>query len=329
MRQSDYILDKTLNMFNDFKETLKTQKSREIYWNVLCQMCDVVLKDFSLYTQKDCKAIFNFYYNKAQNGQLMYSTVYNRLTIASSIAGFAEKHKELYGYPDSFVNHFFQMDKPEYNGLFKKEKALPLDDTDKLLETALKTDRMMYAVIALVSICGLTVSEICNLKKSNMVVDANNHLGIIFVRKPKNKYIRITDDVAKILENHLNAFPPTSDYIFTNTRCKPLTPRTLQLHFKKIIDMTFPDKNISLQNLRSTAAVRLIKAGASETAVAKYLGIGTRWINRYDKIIDEFNDSPVDLINFSVGKPTKPIEKIRKLDINAKENINNGEKKEK
>lgn len=300
MKECVHITEKTKKMYDSFSKTLKSVKAREQYWNFLCTMCDIADRDLSLFDKNDFKKISDYYNDRADNGILLYSTVYSKLSMASSICEFAAINRTVFGYPDDFENYFRESEHPMFNGIYRTEKSVPLNDLDRLLSAA--DDFQMYVAIALVAKCGLKTSEVCNLKVSNLVVDANNRLGIVFLRQPANKYIRLTQDVAELIIRLLDIRNSDSEFVFLNSSGNPMSIRSIQQRFKKIADKAFPGRNITMKDLRNTSAVRLLKAGASEAAVAQYLGISTNWIRRYDRAIDQFDDSPVEGLEFNITK---------------------------
>lgn len=77
-------------------------------------------------------------------------------------------------------------------------------------------------------------------------------------------------------------------------------PNTLSKKITDIIHGALGDNKYSLQSLRDFAITTMRTSGASEHLVATYIGIGSEWIQRYNKAVEEFVLAPCDLVNIII-----------------------------
>ena len=101
----------------------------------------------------------------------------------------------------------------------------------------------------------------------------------IVISKTKNKrqrFVPISDELKHDLQVYLDTMPEdmkndSEQFLFTNRRGKPLEPRSLLYHFKKLL-MEAGLQNIRFHNLRHTFATRCLECGIELKIVSKILG---------------------------------------------------------
>jgi len=167
----------------------------------------------------------------------------------------------------------------------KPAKALTDREQTKLLESLYhKMDRYKLAVLLCLH-TGLRLGELCALKWSD--VDREN--GILAVNRTVQRlYIEGHPTKTVLLENepkseHSQREIPLPSrmaellYLFFNEKPyvfggdKPLEPRTMQNHFKKILDEAgVSDKNFHI--LRHTFATNCVEGGADVKSLSEMLG---------------------------------------------------------
>lgn len=133
------------------------------------------------------------------------------------------------------------------------------------------------AILETLYSCGLRVSELVNLKISNL------HLGEGFVRVTgkgdKERLVPIGSDAQKFIKNyrdnirnHIAIKPGEEDIIFLNRRGSRLTRLMIFLIVKSLAKKAGINKNISPHTFRHSFATHLVEGGADLRAVQAMLG---------------------------------------------------------
>lgn len=138
------------------------------------------------------------------------------------------------------------------------------------------------AIIEVLFSCGLRVSELVNLKLSDL------YLSERFVRVAgkgrKERFVPISDNAVKQLEywfadrNLMNIKPGEEDYVFLNRRGSHLTRTMILIMIKRLGRDAGIKKTISPHTLRHSFATALLEGGADLRAIQAMLGhesIGT------------------------------------------------------
>jgi integrase/recombinase XerD len=125
--------------------------------------------------------------------------------------------------------------------------------------------------------CGLRVSELTNLKLSNL------YLNIDFIKvtgkSDKERLVPIGSEAIKYLNIyiheqrvHLNIKPGKEDYVFLNRRGAPLSRVMVFIIIKDLAEKIGLKKSISPHTFRHSFATHLIEGGADLRAVQEMLG---------------------------------------------------------
>ena len=117
---------------------------------------------------------------------------------------------------------------------------------------------------------GFRLSELINLK----VKDIDFNEGVGWVRKGKGSKDRMVI-VSKTLLKELKKFVKDKDkneYIFTNNKNKPFSPRNIQLILKKAQRKSNIGKNIHPHMLRHSFATHLLEDGVDIRKIQELLG---------------------------------------------------------
>ena len=133
------------------------------------------------------------------------------------------------------------------------------------------------AILETLYSCGLRVSELVNLKISNL------HLGEGFVRVTgkgdKERLVPIGSDAQKFIKNyrdnirnHIAIKPGEEDIIFLNRRGSRLSRLMIFLIVKSLAKKAGISKNISPHTFRHSFATHLVEGGADLRAVQAMLG---------------------------------------------------------
>lgn len=133
------------------------------------------------------------------------------------------------------------------------------------------------AILETLYSCGLRVSELVNLKISNLYLD----VGFIKVigKGDKERLVPIGADATKYINiyrsnirNHMRIAPGEEDILFLNRRGSRLTRVMIFLILKELVRKAGIKKNISPHTFRHSFATHLVEGGADLRAVQEMLG---------------------------------------------------------
>lgn len=297
-----YLSEKTKKIFDDYKETLKTKKAKSEYFYVINSFCDYAEKDYLDCGYTDFKAFCDMLDTSVASGRYSFKTICFKHSVLHMFSTYIDAYSDTYEI-SNFRNYMIKIPKPVASVAVKPTSIPTPKELDTIYEAA-KDDPLMYAVVALVNKCALTTAQLSALRKSNIIIDANQHVGMVFPYEfGSNRYLKITDDVVEILNRYMATRNDSSDYFFVGKGGKPLSHRSLQGRTARLMEKAFGEggKAFTLQDLRNLSVVLMLKGGANEETVANYIGIGAKWIQRYGRAVEEFDNAPCDYINMSVA----------------------------
>lgn len=125
--------------------------------------------------------------------------------------------------------------------------------------------------------CGLRVSELVNLRLSNLFLD----VGFIKVlgKGDKERLVPIGSDAIKYIQiyrnnirNHITIQAGEEDIVFLNRRGHRLTRVMIFLILKDLVKKAGVEKNVSPHTFRHSFATHLVEGGADLRAVQEMLG---------------------------------------------------------
>ncbi|MCB2309387.1 site-specific integrase [Clostridium estertheticum] len=127
------------------------------------------------------------------------------------------------------------------------------------------------AILMTIYSAGLRVSEVCNLKITN--IDSNNMQILIRQGKgKKDRYSLLSEVNLKILREYWIRYHPT-EYLFSgNGRTHAITPRTIQRILERSMKKTGITKHASVHTLRHCFATHLLENGTDICYIQRLLG---------------------------------------------------------
>ncbi|UTW64699.1 tyrosine-type recombinase/integrase [bacterium SCSIO 12741] len=133
------------------------------------------------------------------------------------------------------------------------------------------------AIIETLYSCGLRVSELVELRLSNLffedefvrVIGKGNKERLVPIGSVAMKYIKI---YMEAIRNHLDIVPGEEDLLFLNRRGKRLTRVMIFTIVKDLAARAQINKNVSPHSFRHSFATHLVEAGADLRAVQEMLG---------------------------------------------------------
>ncbi len=154
----------------------------------------------------------------------------------------------------------------------KRNKKLPIILSRTEINRIIKaTDNPKYRLmISLGYGCGLRISEVINLKVSDLDIDNL----VIHIKNAKNKKDRITVLPEKLQNDlrNLIAGKSAKDYLFSSNRGGKLTTAALQKVFRKSLKKAKITKPATFHSLRHSFATHLLENGVDIRYVQKLLG---------------------------------------------------------
>ncbi|MED0777875.1 tyrosine-type recombinase/integrase [Bacillus siamensis] len=130
------------------------------------------------------------------------------------------------------------------------------------------------AIIDMLRLTGMRVSELVDLKKADLTLKGNPYL--IHINKSKGKKVRdipISKEKFQYIRRYLEARNDDSEYVFVSRSNKKLTTRTVQ--------MLLNEYKITPHMLRHTLATELAKRGWDLSTIARFLGNTVAVVQRY------------------------------------------------
>ena len=155
------------------------------------------------------------------------------------------------------------------------------------------------AILMTVYSAGLRVSEVCNLKITD--IDSKNMQILIREGKgKKDRYSLLSKANLEILREYWKRYHPT-EYLFSGRyRTDAITPRSVQLVMEKSLKKTKITKKASIHTLRHSFATHLLDAGTDICYIQRLLGhtrITTTTIYLHLRRLDLLNiKSPLDIL---------------------------------
>lgn len=156
-----------------------------------------------------------------------------------------------------------------------KRSALTLEEVSKLLKKAKKLatnleGKRNYALVALISTCGLRTIEIERANKADLSTKADLH--ILYIqgkgRSDKSDYAKLSPEVYEILEEYLLDRTDNNEALFVTHERGVEPKRLLTQNVRRIVKellrrINIDDPHYSTHSLRHAFATNLIKNGMS------------------------------------------------------------------
>ena len=164
-------------------------------------------------------------------------------------------------------------------------EVLTTDEVDRLeqaIDLGKWEGQRNKAIIEVLFSCGLRVSELVNLKLSDLFL-ADRFIRVIGKGR-KERLVPISDNAIRQLRfwfddrNHMDIKPGEEDYVFLNRRGAHLTRTMILIMIKRLGAEAGINKTLSPHTLRHRFATALLEGGADLRAIQAMLGhesIGT------------------------------------------------------
>lgn len=162
----------------------------------------------------------------------------------------------------------------------KLPEVLSISEVDKLIaaiDLSKAEGERNRAIIETLYSCGLRVSELCNLKASNVLVEEG--FLLVIGKGNKERLVPIGRTALKYIDfykthyrNHLNIKKEAEDILFLNRRGGQLTRVMIFTIVKQLTEKAGINKTVSPHTFRHSFATHLVDGGADLRAVQEMLG---------------------------------------------------------
>lgn len=290
MKKKINVSDEFINKIWVYFETNLTTRTRKEYWNVVNLFTNCVGHDPYELTLQDANKFYRYLLDRINNQTLSYTTGVMRYSVMRSICDFIKNYKTSHG--ENYTNYFRDFTIPEQDKTINEADLPTLKEIDKVLNKALEcNDYRAFTIFSLCLKLGLTNTEVCHLQYENIAVVDDSHLAITLPpAKRITRILGLDKDISKILDKYIKEYQVSSGALFYNNRKNPIKMRDTERLLLKYIDLINEEEDNSvrpftMQSLRHVAFIMMLKGGASNNSVAKFGGITTKWMGRYERLV--------------------------------------------
>ena len=158
----------------------------------------------------------------------------------------------------------------------RKPKRLPRVLSQEQIARLLRNCCSLFdkTLLAIIYDCALRVSEACRLRWDDICFDRRK-LFVFQGKGRKDRYVPISDQMLVVLEAYHKKYP-SDDYVFKShggkTEPQRITPGYVRVILKSALARVALDHNITIHDLRHSAATHLLENGENIVHVQKRLG---------------------------------------------------------
>lgn len=152
-----------------------------------------------------------------------------------------------------------------------------IDAIEAQIDTSTPIGRRNLAIIEMLYSCGLRVSELSNLKISNLALD--QEFISVFGKGDKQRLVPIGEGSIDIVKDWINdrmemenVKDSERDYLFLSNRGKHISRITIFVLIKDLAEKAGITKNISPHTFRHSFATHLLEGGADLRSIQEMLG---------------------------------------------------------
>lgn len=204
---------------------------------------------------------------------LAASTQNYHLTALRSFVNYLQ-HKEVETISASSIT-LSPPQKRKVNFLTDKDRKVLLQIVEQSREPALVKMRDA-AIIELIAVSGLKVSELVNLNKSEINLTS---CSFQVVRKSTRSNLQLTNEACELLKKYLNARTDQTNFVFirhdraADNKPGRLTPRSVQRSLERYRKLAGLKQKITPHTLRHSFAYQLATRGVDLETLQKSLGL--------------------------------------------------------
>ena len=185
---------------------------------------------------------------------------------------------------------------------FNPEDLPDLDSVDKVLSYFKQEGDMVgFLSCSMVLRCALTTNEMVKMERNMFLQDANGNYGIrMQLTNHATRFVKIPDDIADLIKQYALQRTDRLPNLFLNKKRRPISARALQNRLLEACQKSGV-KPFTYNELRTLNQAIMIKSGASLEKIAQYVNLKqTDWFFRYNRVVEELEDSAVDYVHIKV-----------------------------
>lgn len=158
----------------------------------------------------------------------------------------------------------------------RKPKRLPRVLSQEQIARLLRNCCSLFdkTLLAIIYDCALRVSEACRLRWDDICFDRRK-LFVFQGKGRKDRYVPVSDQMLVVLKAYHKKYP-SDDYVFKShggkTEPQRITPGYVRVILKNALARVALDHNITIHDLRHSAATHLLENGENIVHVQKRLG---------------------------------------------------------
>jgi integrase/recombinase XerD len=154
----------------------------------------------------------------------------------------------------------------------KKEKKLPQPININEVELIIKvcTNLKHKSIIALLYGCGLRISEVINLKITD-IDSTNNIIRIIAGKGNKDRVVMLPIQLLELLRTYYKEYRPNT-YLFNGQFQTKYSERSINMFLKKYADLAGIKQRVHAHLLRHCFATHILEQGTDIRLIQKLLG---------------------------------------------------------
>lgn len=217
--------------------------------------------------------------NETQEGLREFLRAFSNAHEMSSTARMMSSIRKFYEFLQ--VSRYIDYNPTDFISISQKKNKLPhyltLKEIEQLVsfETIEPDDYLDLAIIELLYSCGLRVSELCDLKTSN--IDTNEMIIKVLGKGEKERIVPFSSRALNALENYYTHskskwMKKLVNFVFINSKSKPLSRQSVYNRIISRAKQVGLQKHVTPHMLRHSFASSLINEGADLRSVQELLG---------------------------------------------------------
>lgn len=263
-------MDKLINSYEKFLREKASENTVLSYLGDLNKFCEEFSIKSNAQIKKINKSEIEEYISLLRNRGMANTSILRTIASLKKFFGFCERENIVKRNPMKNIEVAAQQR--------KLPNTLTFDEVEKILESpdisTLKGIRDK-AMLELLYATGARASELINLKVSD--ISLKNEMVIIESKK-RARFVPVGKVAAGCMMDYLKECRPkilqseASDMLFLNFYGQPLTRQGLWKIIKQYIKKVGISENVTLQTIRHSFALHLLKNGADAQSVSEMLG---------------------------------------------------------
>lgn len=290
---SEFFMD---TVWVGYERTLKRKKTRDNYFTAVCSLCEYAKKEFTDISV--AQAVAYFHMRQTAEPEPAKKTMHTWLSAYRGLGRYIEDNcKDIPEYK-SYRSPFEKIYLDEYTDNIHAANLPTEKELEQIVQTAkdMDDDGQMYLIMLLATKCAMTAGEIRSLTPQRIQQDAAGRGFVVFrENQGETRIVKLPNVIMEYLRENQDTYKDR-ETLFLNKSGTPLSERSLQIYVKKLVERAGIQHPVTLQDIRNLTIAKMLLHGATEEETAAYVGIETRWMYRYSKILPELDFAPCDRI---------------------------------